>query len=226
MTMIILRELFIDIRNMFRGWKLIFSLVYLGFIIITYLMDDVGGVGYNMMIYSIFGTTLMKSKINKLYYLLPMERKDRKIYLLLKCLGILLYYTLIYFAVIFVFTVHQASRLSQELSIMVCYVLPVLIGCSSLNMGNNYIWGRGRNKSLDKKYKRRHVYAILLGVVPMVNAVIRYIIYPQEYLQGIWLVVVTLIAYLLAFLCVLLQVSVLRYTEISEENVRKVEKLF
>ncbi len=226
MTRIILRELYLDIRSMFRGWKLIFSLAFLGFIIIMYLMDDVGSIEYNLMLYSIIGTTLMKSKINKLYFLLPMERGDRKKYLVLKCLGILLYHVLLYFAVILLVTLHQDSNFAQEILVMLCYYIPVIIGCSSINIGSNYNWGRGRNKSIDEKYKRRNVYAILLVIVPMVNAVIRYIIYPEVKLQGIWLVVVTMLSYFLVLSSLLLQLSILRYTEISEENVRKVEKVF
>jgi hypothetical protein len=189
-------------------------------------MDEVESVGYFMMLYSIFGTALMKSKINKLYYLLPMGRKDREIYLLLKCLGIFFYYILLYFAVILVITINQADHFSDEVSIMVCYVIPAIIGCSSINIGGYYNWGRGRSKIIYEKCKKRNVYAILLTVVLMVNPAIRHIIYPEEYLQGIWLFVVTLLAYFLALLCLLLQLSILRHTEISEENVRKVEKLF
>lgn len=228
MTRIILRELYMDIRNKFRGWKLFLFLAYLAVFIIMSMIDNKGSVGYFLMLYSISSIGMMRSKINKLYYLLPLDIKDRKRYLALKSLGIFLFHTFLYFAVILVICLQQSHRLSQELSIMVCHVIPVFLCCCSISIGSHYYWGRGTNKSIYKKCKRKNVYAILLMVVLVLNAVTRQMFfdYPKQYLHGIWLAVVTLLAYLLALICLLLELSILRYTEISEENIRKFEKVF
>lgn len=225
MVTTIVRELLADIRSMFRGWRLAFSLAFLGYILFMILLDGVEEMGFMVMMYCIWGTILMKPKVSKLYYLLPTGRKDRLIYLPLKSLGVFLYHIIIYTLVVLVFSFHQSHRFYQEISVMISYVIPALLSYSSINIGNYYYWEKCKDRNIAKKCKYRFVFSMIISVVLMLNAYIPLVFHPEEYLRGMWLAIVTLLAYFFALLCLLLQLWILRHTEISEENIRKVEKL-
>ncbi len=226
MTAIIVRELFIDIRSMFRGWKLAFSIAFIGYVLIMILADGVEEIRFIMMMYCIWGTILMRHKVNRLYFLLPTGKMDRRNYLILKSFAVFLYQVLIYLSVVLVLSLHQFYLFSQEISVMFFYVIPALLSYSSINVGTYYYWETCKDKNVAKKRKIRYVFSMIISVALMINAYIPLTFHPKEYLQGIWLTSVTLLAYFLALICLLLQISILWNTEISEENVRKVEKLF
>ncbi len=225
MVTIIARELLVDIRSMFRGWRLAFSLAFLGYILIIILSDAIEGMGFMVMMYCIWGTILMKSKVSRVYYLLPTGRKDRIHYLIFKSLGVFVYHIIIYILVILVFTLYQPSYFNRGISLMISYVIPALFSYNAINMGNYYYWEKCKDSSIAKKCKHKYVASMMISVMLMLYAYIPLAFHPLEYHKGIWLVVATLLTYFFALLCLLLQLWILRHTEISEENVRKVKKI-
>ncbi len=225
MTTLIIRELLMDIRNMFRGWKLIVHLVLLGLVILMSLTDEAAEVGYTMMLYCALSTSFIRIKLDKLVYLLPTGKQDRMKHVIIKYFGLLLYNILLYLFAISVAILLSDYRFSQELPTMLCIVIPVLMAYCLLNMGNGYNMGRSSDERLTKKYKRWYTISCLMAFPTIIFSFMLKITSIWELLSGMVIIIMTLISYCLVFVGIFFQISVLKNTELSEENVKRVEKL-
>jgi hypothetical protein len=114
----------------------------------------------------------------------------------------------------------------QELPNMLCIVFPVLIAYCSLSMGNRYNIGKSQDEEMTKKYQKRYTVSCLMAFPTLFTSMMLNFTFFMEWLPGIAIIIITLISYCFAFACMFSQISALKNTELSEENVRKVEKLF
>lgn len=226
MMILIIREFLMDLNKMFRGWRLVIHLSLLGLVIIMSRTDGAAEVGHMIMTYSILSTAFMKPKLNKLFYLLPTRTQDRINYVLFKCFGLFLYNILLYFAAVTVAILLTDYRFSQELPTLICNVMPVLIAYCSLCMGNGYNLGKSQNEVLTKRYQNQYAVSIFLAIPTMLIAFFFDISVFDVWIQGPFMIIITLLAYIFAISCMCSQLAVLKHTELSEENIRKVEKLF
>ena len=226
MTRLTVMEFLIDLRSMFRGWRLVFHLVLFGLVIIMSRSDGESEVGYMVMMYCIFSTAFMRPRINRLFYLLPTSTKDRVNYILYKCIGIFVLNILLYLGAIMITILFSEYQFYQELPTMFCNVIPLNIAYCSLCMGNGYYIGKSKDEEMTKKYQNRYVVSFLLATPTMFATFFFNISFFKERLQGTAMIIITILSYIFAIACMYIQSSVLKHTELSEENLRKVEKLF
>ena len=226
MIIITIRELLMDFRNMLRGWRLILHLVLLGLLILVSCTGEDGLAGYMMAMYFMFSTVFVRPRINKLFYLLPTQMRDRCNYILIKHFGHFLYNSLLYLLAITISVLLTDYRFSQELPMMVSYVFPIFIAYGALMMGNGYHMGKTPDEEITKKYQKRYSASSIMAILTMVTSMLLSFSFIREWLPGMAEVIITIISYCFAFAGLCLQISVLKHTEISEENVRKYEKFF
>jgi hypothetical protein len=93
-------------------------------------------------------------------------------------------------------------------------------------MGNGYNMGKSQDEELTKKYQKRYTVSCLIAFPTMFISMMLNITFFMERLQGIPIIIITILSYCFAFACMFSQISALKNTDLSEENVRKVEKLF
>lgn len=225
-TMLILNELRMDLRKMFSGWRLGVLLVLLGIVFFMIRMGEEAEIGYMVMMYSILVTAFTRIRLYKLLYLLPISRQDRIKYILLKCLGLFLYNLLLYLIILFSVTLLSDYRFSRELPTLLCIVLPMLITYCSLTMGSGYHMGKSQDEELTGKYKRQYTVSSLMAFPVLFISCMFNITFFWELLQGTAIIIITTISYCFAFACLHSQITALKHTELSEENVSRAEKLF
>lgn len=226
MTIIIFRELLMDFGNMLRGRKLILNLSVLGLLTLVSGTSEEGLTGYMVVLYFTFSAMFVRPRVSKLFCLLPTQTIDRSNYILLKCLGHFLFYSLLYLSAITISALLTDYSISKEFPTMVSYVFPIFIAYSAFIMGNGYHMGKTSDEQMTKKYQKRYSKSALMAPLTMMISLLLSISFIREWLPGIAVIIITIISYCFAITCVCLQVSVLRHTELSDENVRKYEKFF
>jgi hypothetical protein len=133
---------------------------------------------------------------------------------------------MLYLAAIMITILLSDYQFTQELPTMLCNVIPVFIAYCSLCMGNGYYLGKSPDEAMTKRYQNRYAVSIIMSIPTMLIALLFDLSFFQDWMHGIVLIVVTVLSYVFAVTCMCSQISVIRHTELSEENIRKIEKLF
>lgn len=214
-------ELLIDIKASFRGWKLIIPALFILGIIIMSLSDGKDEISEVVIYYFVYTTIFMSPKLNKLHYLLPEDKRGRLRNLFLRCFGIFVYNILWYGLFLSISVLLSDYRYEDELRYFICRVIPFLITYSSFGLNQAF-----NPLTFQDPWLRRNRYKYVLSLILGFTSLFFTMLGISETLNVLWYTIFTVIAYIGAGLVLYWQIMIFKNTDLSFENIRKVEKLF
>jgi hypothetical protein len=227
MGTLMIRELIMDCRRLFRGWMLFFhGIVFALFIFLCVMKVEVNLTLFFAQ-FSLWTSIVMKPKMGKLIYLLPTNIEDRRYYVVSKCIGIFLYNLILYLIALIMIRVISGYPITGQLQALFTDLIPIFVITSSMVMGAGYNLGKSRDKELSKRYQSRHSTCILLMVFPLMKIMLLNILeFRYAIFSDMLKIIMVMISYLCTFAFLYVSISIFWHTELSPENEVKVEKLF
>ncbi len=219
---LILNEMKVNIVGSYKGGRVFTLLVFIAICILVVMVTGDEGFYLFVPFVIIMTTLLMSPKLNKIYYILPGEEKYRLIHIFIKSLISFLFNLLLYFTFLTIIVPISEYRYRDEFRRMFCQYLPFLITFTSLSMNTGYNIITGKNNPWMHANRYRYWFSMGLMVIPILFATSS----ADLFIKGSWFIGVTIASYLCTFIILGWQISICRHTDMSYENIKKVEKLF
>ena len=218
--MITAREFWIDFKGIFRGWRLVIPILFTLLVVIMSLTNGEDELSQFVILYFLWTTLSMRPKLNKLNYLLPGDEKDRFHRILLRCLAVFLYNMLWYGIFLSIMVLFSEYHYVDELVDLFCEVLPLLITYTSFSINSAYNPLNFQDPWFHR-HKKMYIISLVLSYTTIFIA-----LGLTDLLNGLWYVIYTAVAYIGASSVLYWQIKIIQNTDLSFENIRKVEKIF
>jgi hypothetical protein len=217
MFRIVLKELFIDVRSVFRGWYRLLVIFFLAILVGVSISGEKYLVNLYLMYFIMMINALIKPKLNKIQYLLPSDAGDRQKYIIFKCLGILVIYILIYTAA---YTMNVFLGKYSVLGVvrnLFLQSIPFVVAYSFSDIASGYNMSNNQFKKVFHKHP--YVMMFLTLIIPMLHGTLL-----SQWEAKSWYFISAIIAYIVSFYGVYLHIRMLKHVDTSYDNIKKVAK--
>lgn len=216
-----IREMKLDFLRLFKGWRLG---VMIGISLCYYLivlLDHGNSIRYISWL-AIILPLMMMPEISRLHYLLPGDRRDLMLLLLYKGISYLFFEVVLAILLILISNLLNGKAWTYLFDRLFIEMLPFLITYVAVCLNGRYNALTTKNSAWMRK--NRYLYWFSMGtlMIPVFFGSIEAV----DFFKGIWYHVFSALSYLSTALIVFWQIQAVRHTDLSYENIKKVEKLF
>jgi hypothetical protein len=221
MISIFINELWLDVKELFKGWRLLITLIMIGIAVLMIGFAEEEVLDVSMMMFIVWSSVNMRPRISRLYYLLPYTKKSRLHQIYIKSLGVFLFNMVVCLSFVCISAILKDHSLNNGLRQLLCEAVPLMITYISVSMSTGYEAITARNNKWMKKHRVPYILCLCTLIFP-----ISYINIISDWSNEIWYVVFAILSYLSAILILGFQIAVCRHMNFRYEKIRKEEKIF
>lgn len=219
--MMVVREFLIDVKGTLRGWKLILPVIIILVTIIMSLTGQEKDVNEVVISYYIWSSIVLSPKLSKIHYLLPGDEKIRFERLLLRSFMSFIYNILWYWFLITITVLLGDYHYLEAQKHFFTMAIPILVFYTAYSLNNSYNSMKYEDPWLSK-HRLGYIFSFFLSLILIFIAISGI----ATTFSAFGFLMFTLIFYLVTSLVLYWQIKVMKNTDLSYENIRKVDKLF
>lgn len=216
-----IREMILDYFRLIKGWRLAVVIVLFAFYSLSSILEKGESIRF-IPPFAIVFPLMMMPEINKINYLLPRDKKDMIRHFIMKNVGNHVITFLLFLILIVISNLVNRKQWTYNIDRLFIEMLPFLITYAALNMTGKYNAITTNNNAWMRKNRYKYYSSFVFVIIPIAFGSID----ARDTFQGIWYPMLAILSYIGAFVIVYWQIQVVRHTDFSFENIRKVEKIF